>query len=113
MPIQERDFLYWFIAEHAGRIVAAAGYQEDGDQWTILDWYCEDNRLGKLGSSGIVKLLFAEADDAGKTIYGVSCFTQFVEHALKRGCKFLGIAIYRPPGGRTGGHGCHQPLSPP
>jgi hypothetical protein len=104
MKVQERDFLEWFVSEYDGRIVAAVGYSDERDQRTVLDWYAEDTRFGKRGTSAILKLLLSASDADNMTIVGISTFPEFVEHALRREFRFLGIAVYRPPGGPK----CHQ-----
>lgn len=101
MPIQERDFLDWYISEYEGRIVAAVGYSDERDQRTVLDWYAEDTRFGKRGTSAILKMLLEASDADNVTIVGISAFPDFIQHALRREFKFLGIAVYRPPGGPT------------
>jgi hypothetical protein len=99
LPVQERDFLDWYVVEAEGRITAALGYIDKGQQRDVTDWYAEDTRFGKRGTSAILTILLAEADEQGFTIVGVSAFPTFVEALLKRGFKFLGIAVYRPSGG--------------
>lgn len=98
IPVQVRDGLAWLIAEHAGRVVCAVGSSEpQGGFLSILDWYAEPGPLGIRGGSAILKRLLAEADDTGKTICGVSCFEPFIAVALKRGFRFAGVALVRPP----------------
>ena len=106
MPIQERGFLNWYVSEYDGRIVAAVGYSNENGQRTVLDWYAEDTRFGKRGTSAILKILIADADADNITIVGISAFPEFIDHALRRDFRFLGVALYRSPGGST----CRQPF---
>jgi hypothetical protein len=103
LPVQARDGLAWLIAEHEGRIVCAVGYRDEADAWCILDWYATEDRQGKAGTAAVLKRLLAEADTQGKTILGVSCMEVFITHALRRGFRFVGVALQRGPEGR---HGC-------
>jgi hypothetical protein len=101
--VQWRDGLSWVVATHEGRIVCAVGYHDEADAWCILDWYATEDRQGKAGTAAVLKLLLTEADHKGKTISGVSCMEVFIAHALRRGFRFVGVALQRDPEGR---HGC-------
>jgi hypothetical protein len=101
IPVQERDGLAWFVALHEGRIVCAVGHSEPVPEcWSLLDWYATEDRYGKRGTAALLKLLLSEADIKGKTILGVSCFEVFIGHALRRGFRFVGVALQREPGGQ-------------
>jgi hypothetical protein len=105
LPVQVRDGLSWLIAEHEERVVCAVGYRDEAAAWCILDWYATEDRQGKAGTAAVLKRLLAEADTQGKTILGVSCMEVFIFHALRRGFRFVGVALQRDPEGR---HGCQD-----